>query len=166
MVRRGWTALDVASGWIQVLRGPRPPSQQWPSSKRRVTSVMESPTQSAADATTNSKSRPEPSACASSRGPCSSIGRRGRRRSTAEGSEIGGISSYIGRRRHSRSEVPPRCSEEGQSGSPGHPSGGAVGRVPEVCCKMREAYRLHWMWNGPGNWNVWRKENQIWSVSD
>ena len=156
-VRRVWTALDVPSGWIQVLRGPRPLSQQWPSSKRRATSVVESPAQrQQRTATTNSsKSRPEPSGCASSRGPCASIARRGRRCSAAEGSEIGGSSSHIGRRRHSRSEVPPRCSEEGQSGSPRHPSGGAVGRVPEVCCKMR----------GPGNWNVWRKENH-WSVSD
>ena len=45
MVRRGWSALDVPSGWIQVLRGPRPPSQQWPSTKRRATSVVESPAQ-------------------------------------------------------------------------------------------------------------------------
>ena len=33
MVRRGWTALDAPSGWIQVLRGPRPKSVQWPSAK-------------------------------------------------------------------------------------------------------------------------------------
>ena len=30
MVRRGWTHVEVPSGWVQVLRGPRPPSVQWP----------------------------------------------------------------------------------------------------------------------------------------
>ena len=33
MVRRGWTHVEVPSGWVQVLRGPRPPSVQWPSAK-------------------------------------------------------------------------------------------------------------------------------------
>ena len=28
--RRVWQAMDVPSGWVQILRGPRPPSQQWP----------------------------------------------------------------------------------------------------------------------------------------
>ena len=27
MVRKGWTQTDVLSGWVQILRGPRPPSQ-------------------------------------------------------------------------------------------------------------------------------------------
>ena len=30
MPRRGWQSLDVPSGWVQVLRGPRPPSAKWP----------------------------------------------------------------------------------------------------------------------------------------
>ena len=30
MVRKGWQSMDVPSGWIQVLRGPRPKSVQWP----------------------------------------------------------------------------------------------------------------------------------------
>ena len=30
MVRRGGTHVEVPSGWVQVLRGPRPPSVQWP----------------------------------------------------------------------------------------------------------------------------------------
>ena len=30
MTRRGWTQMDVPSGWIQVLRGPRPKSEKWP----------------------------------------------------------------------------------------------------------------------------------------
>ena len=33
MPRRGWQAIDVPTGWVQVLRGPRPPSQKWPSPK-------------------------------------------------------------------------------------------------------------------------------------
>ena len=33
MVRRGWTHVEVPSGWVQVLRGPRPPSVQWPPAK-------------------------------------------------------------------------------------------------------------------------------------
>lgn len=30
MPRRGWTALETPSGWFEVIRGPRPPSVQWP----------------------------------------------------------------------------------------------------------------------------------------
>ena len=30
MPRRGWQQLDVPSGWVRVLRGPRPKSEQWP----------------------------------------------------------------------------------------------------------------------------------------
>ena len=30
MPRRGWQSLDVSAGWVQVLRGPRPPSMKWP----------------------------------------------------------------------------------------------------------------------------------------
>ena len=33
MPRRGWQAMDVPTGWVQVLRGPRLPSQKWPSAK-------------------------------------------------------------------------------------------------------------------------------------
>ena len=36
MVRKGWTAMDVPSGMVQVLRGARPPSQRWPPAKRNV----------------------------------------------------------------------------------------------------------------------------------
>ena len=36
MVRKGWQSMDVPSGWIQVLRGPRPKSVQWPLAKDRV----------------------------------------------------------------------------------------------------------------------------------
>ena len=30
MVRRGWTKVEVPDGWLQVIRGPRPPSEKWP----------------------------------------------------------------------------------------------------------------------------------------
>ena len=30
MVRRGWSAIPAPSGWYEVIRGPRPPSVQWP----------------------------------------------------------------------------------------------------------------------------------------
>ena len=30
MPRRGWSAMDVPSGWVQILRGPRPRSVRWP----------------------------------------------------------------------------------------------------------------------------------------
>ena len=29
MVRNGWAKVDVPSGWVQILRSPRPPSQKW-----------------------------------------------------------------------------------------------------------------------------------------
>ena len=34
MPRRGWQQLDVPSGWLRVLRGPRPPSEKWPVTHR------------------------------------------------------------------------------------------------------------------------------------
>ena len=30
MGRKGWTTMDVPSGWVQVIHGPKPPSQRWP----------------------------------------------------------------------------------------------------------------------------------------
>ena len=30
MPRRGWSAMDVPNGWVQIIRGPRPKSVQWP----------------------------------------------------------------------------------------------------------------------------------------
>ena len=30
MPRRGWSAFPIPSGWYDVIRGPRPPSVQWP----------------------------------------------------------------------------------------------------------------------------------------
>ena len=30
MPRRGWSTADVPGGWIQILRGPKPRSEQWP----------------------------------------------------------------------------------------------------------------------------------------
>ena len=29
MPRRVWSKVDVPSGWVQILRGPRPKSEQW-----------------------------------------------------------------------------------------------------------------------------------------
>ena len=30
MVRRGWSHVDIPNGWVQLIRGPRPKSVQWP----------------------------------------------------------------------------------------------------------------------------------------
>ena len=30
MVRRGWSQVEVPNGWVQLIRGPRPKSVQWP----------------------------------------------------------------------------------------------------------------------------------------
>ena len=35
MPRRGWQQLDVPSGWVRVLRGPRPKSEQWPNAREK-----------------------------------------------------------------------------------------------------------------------------------
>ena len=32
-VPKGWTKAPVLDGWVQIVRGPRPKSEQWPSSK-------------------------------------------------------------------------------------------------------------------------------------
>ena len=44
MVRRGWCSADVPDGWVQVIRGPRPWSIQWPrASQSRPVPVQSSP---------------------------------------------------------------------------------------------------------------------------
>ena len=39
MVRKGWSSLDVPSGWVQIIRGPRPPSQRWPKSSEQKPTI-------------------------------------------------------------------------------------------------------------------------------
>ena len=41
MVRRGWSTVEVPNGWLQVIRGPRPPAARWPSAPKG--SVQRSP---------------------------------------------------------------------------------------------------------------------------
>ena len=65
-----------------------------------------------------------------------------------------------------RGESHPRCSEEGESGSPGHPSGGTVGTVPAVCCKVREARRRIACGTVQGIGTFGRMEIKISSASD
>ena len=33
MPRRGWQQMDVPTGWVRVIRGPRPPSEKWPAAR-------------------------------------------------------------------------------------------------------------------------------------
>ena len=39
MPRKGWTQVEVPSGWIQLIRGPRPKSVQWPKVVRMLSAV-------------------------------------------------------------------------------------------------------------------------------
>ena len=41
MVRKGWRQPDVPTGWVQILRGPRPKSEKWPVASPK----LQSPTQ-------------------------------------------------------------------------------------------------------------------------
>ena len=34
MPRKGWSAMQVPEGWLQVIRGPRPPAQKWPRARQ------------------------------------------------------------------------------------------------------------------------------------
>ena len=43
MPRRGWSHLEVPSGWIQVLRGPRPRSRAMAFGKERSSSDAPQP---------------------------------------------------------------------------------------------------------------------------
>ena len=35
MPKRGWQAIEVPSGWFEIIRGSRPPSQKWPIASSR-----------------------------------------------------------------------------------------------------------------------------------
>ena len=39
MPRKGWTQVEVPSGWTQLIRGPRPKSVQWPKAVRMSSAV-------------------------------------------------------------------------------------------------------------------------------
>ena len=46
MPRKGWTAMEIPSKWVQVLRGPRPKSKKWPvvsSGRKQPTSNQQEP---------------------------------------------------------------------------------------------------------------------------
>ena len=34
MPRKGWSTVEVPDGWLQVIRGPRPPAVRWPKAPR------------------------------------------------------------------------------------------------------------------------------------
>ena len=36
MPRNGWTTMQVPDGWLQVIRGPRPPSVKWPKARQQT----------------------------------------------------------------------------------------------------------------------------------
>ena len=40
MLRKGWSSVQVPDGWLQVIRGPRPKSVQWPVQSRLPTSAQ------------------------------------------------------------------------------------------------------------------------------
>ena len=40
MPRKGWSSMQVPDGWLQVIRGPRPKSVQWPVQSRLPTSAQ------------------------------------------------------------------------------------------------------------------------------
>ena len=46
MGRRGWKSLDTPTGWVQVIRGPRPPSVQWPRVGQQSRQLVQHPRQS------------------------------------------------------------------------------------------------------------------------
>ena len=64
MPRRGWTAMDIPSGWVQVLRGPRPKSEKWPvaSSGRQPTFNQQAPTRGRQPAPRSNVRAPNPDA--------------------------------------------------------------------------------------------------------
>ena len=129
MVRKGWTCLDVPSGWVQVLRGSRPPSQQWRSAKRRTTSIAETVGQR------QQRTPPSPSVRAQQF-------RQARVPESVFISPPDEVAAMAQQRVLGDEDTPeeshPRCFEEGESCSPGHPS--AVGTEQFVArCEKRVA---------------------------
>ena len=37
MPRKGWSSVEVPDGWLQIIRGPRPPAAKWPRAKAQST---------------------------------------------------------------------------------------------------------------------------------
>ena len=126
----------IPSGWIQVLRGPRPLSQQWPSSKRRVTSVVESPAQRQ-----QRTPPPIPPSHAQNRQPARAPEVRVHRSpdevAAAAQQRVQSLEAAL----HTLGDEDTpevKSLQDALKNSKVQPR--AVGRVPEVCCKMREAY--------------------------
>ena len=38
--RKGWSSIEVPGGWLQVIRGPRPPPSKWPQAQRRPSAAV------------------------------------------------------------------------------------------------------------------------------
>ena len=37
--RKGWRSIEVPEGWLQVIRGPRPPAAKWPQAQRMLSAA-------------------------------------------------------------------------------------------------------------------------------
>ena len=39
--RKGWSSIEVPGGWLQVIRGPRPPASKWPLVQRKPSAAVQ-----------------------------------------------------------------------------------------------------------------------------
>ena len=39
--RKGWSSIEVSGGWLQVIRGPRPPASKWPQAQRKPSAAVQ-----------------------------------------------------------------------------------------------------------------------------
>ena len=39
--RKGWSSIEVPGGWLQVVRGPRPPASKWPQAQRTPSAAVQ-----------------------------------------------------------------------------------------------------------------------------
>ena len=134
MPRRGWSSLPVPDGWFEVIRGPRPPSVQWPHQQKGKSNGV-----APAAAPRGRWPQSESPSTDPRRSANTSFSGRGRLCRSGESSEVGTSSRSVGRGFWTRVPDTPELSEEGKSSRTRCSTWGPVGTVSEIRRKIGEA---------------------------
>ena len=130
MPRRGWSTLERPAGWLQVIRGPRPPAVQWPKASRGQGHGQKPPLLSKKE--NKKQTEPKVSGLGEPPRPTTSLSRRSRPSiAFADGSE-----RIWGRQQSRGQDV--RCSEGGTAGGYHGPSRRPTRRMRSIRGESQE----------------------------